>query len=118
MRRGTVCRVNLAPAHPPERGKTRPGVVGSSSDQSALLGTVVIVPLSSQAPEIFPLRIALHAPKAKRSFAVIPGIRQVSKRRIFAVIPSGVDETLLDENLALTTCGREPAATRLQGRAG
>ena len=86
MKRGTACWVNLEPSHPPELGKTCPGIVVSSSEQNALLDTVVIVPLSSQAPEIYPLRVALHAPKPKKSFAVVPGIRQVGKRRILQTV--------------------------------
>lgn len=82
MKRGTVCWVNLEPSHPPELGKVRPGVVVSNSEQNAALDSVVVVPMSSQAPEIWPLRVAASAPKGKKSFAVLPGIRQVSKRRI------------------------------------
>ncbi|MFZ5469828.1 MAG: type II toxin-antitoxin system PemK/MazF family toxin [Myxococcota bacterium] len=82
MKRGTLCWVNLEPSHPPEFGKTRPGVVVSNSEQNAVLETVVIVPVSSQSPEIWPLRLAIHMPQGKKSFAVLPGIRQVSKRRI------------------------------------
>lgn len=82
MKRGTLCWVNLEPSHPPEFGKTRPGVIVSNSEQNAVLDTVVVVPLSSQAPEIWPLRLAIGGPKGKKSFAVLPGIRQVSKRRL------------------------------------
>jgi mRNA-degrading endonuclease toxin of MazEF toxin-antitoxin module len=93
--------VNLEPAHPPEIGKTRPGVVVSNSEQNAILDTVVLVPLSSQSPEIFPLRIALNAPKGKKSFAVVPGMRQVSKRRILKAVGVLMDResAKLDEAL-------------------
>lgn len=64
-------------------GKTRPAVVLSSSEQNALLDTVVVVPLSPLAPAIWPLRIELAASgKRKRSFAVVPGIRPIDKRRV------------------------------------
>lgn len=84
MKRGTVCWVNLEPAHPPEFGKTRPCVVVSNSEQNAVLETVVVVPVSSQQPEIWPLRLAMTLPGKgeKKSYAVLPGVRQVNKRRI------------------------------------
>lgn len=101
MKRGTICWVNLEPAHPPEFGKTRPSIVISNSEQNALLETVVVVPISSQAPEIWPLRMAVHVPKGKKSFAVLPGIRQVSKRRITqtlgVLVPADLER--LDEAL-------------------
>ena len=82
MKRGTLCWVNLDPATPPEPGKIRPAVVVSNSDQNLLLNSVVVVPLSSQAGEIWPLRVCLDAPRGKQSYAVLPGMRQVSKARI------------------------------------
>jgi mRNA interferase MazF len=82
MKRGTICWVNLEPVSPPEPGKTRPAIVVSNSDQNLILQSVVVVPLSSQAPEIWPLRLRLELPRGKASFAVLPGIRQVSKTRI------------------------------------
>lgn len=86
MKRGSVCWVNLEPAKPPEFGKVRPALVVSNSEQNNRLPTVVVVPLSSQAPEIWPLRIRLKIQDNKESFAVIPGIRQVSKQRIGEMI--------------------------------
>ena len=82
MRRGSVCWVNLEPTTPPEVGKMRPGVVVSNSVQNEHLDSVVIVPLSTQAPQIWPLRIELRLKGMKSSYAVIPGIRQVSKTRL------------------------------------
>lgn len=81
MNRGDVYWVNLEPGTPPEFGKTRPAIIVSNSDQNELLQTVVVVPLSSKEPAIWPLRISVTLPK-KESFAVIPGIRQVSKSRL------------------------------------
>jgi mRNA interferase MazF len=79
--------VNLGATQPPEFGKTRPGLIVSNSEQNQVLDTVVIVPLSTQSPEIWPLRLRLPAVlNARTSFAVIPGIRQVSKRRLMDVI--------------------------------
>ncbi len=66
----------------PEVGKTRPAVILSNSDQNLFLQSAVVVPLSSQAGEIWPLRLRLAGPRGKASFAVLPGIRQVSKARI------------------------------------
>lgn len=83
MTRGSIHWVNLEEATPPELGKTRPAVVLSNSEQNAVLDTVVVVPLSTRPPAIWPLRIELAASgKRKRSFAVVPGIRQVDKRRL------------------------------------
>lgn len=82
MKRGTICWVNLEPISPPEMGKTRPAVIVSNSDQNLFLQSVVVVPLSSQPGEIWPMRLRLELPRGKASFAVIPGIRQVSKARI------------------------------------
>jgi mRNA interferase MazF len=81
--RGTICWVNLEDSHPPESGKTRPALVLSNSEQNAVLATVVVVPLSTKRPEIWPLRLALPPlPGLRKTFAVIPGIRQVSKTRL------------------------------------
>ena len=88
MTRGTILWVDLADASPPELGKRRPGLVVSNSAQNAVLDSVVIIPLSSRPPEIWPLRVALRLAGRKRSFAVIPGIRQVSKRRLLNRIAS------------------------------
>lgn len=82
MKCGTICWVNLEPVFPPEMGKTRPAIVVSNSDQNFILQSVVVVPLSSQPEEIWPLRLRLQMPRGKESFAVLPGIRQVSKDRI------------------------------------
>jgi mRNA-degrading endonuclease toxin of MazEF toxin-antitoxin module len=82
MKRGTICWVNLEPVSPPELGKTRPAVIVSNSDQNIFLQSVVVVPLSSRPGEIWPLRLRMDAPRGKGSFAVLPGVRQVSKTRI------------------------------------
>lgn len=95
MKRGTVCWVNLEDASPPEFGKTRPGLIVSNTEQNSVLPTVVVLPISGQPPEIWPLRIAVSLPAGKKSFAVVPGIRQVSKSRIREVIfllPEGAME--------------------------
>jgi len=66
------------------------------------LKSVVVVPLSSRQGEIWPLRLRLEMPGGKASFAVLPGIRQVSKERIQELI--GVahpgDIVRLDEALS------------------
>ena len=82
MKRGSAYGINLEPSSPPERGKVRPGIVVSNSIQNQRLDSVVIVPLSSRAPEIWPLRFRLELPGMNASYAVIPGIRQVSKSRL------------------------------------
>lgn len=85
MKRGTMLWVNLSDAHPPEMDKVRPAIVLSNGVLNARLGTVVVVPLSTQTGEIWPLRVKVAAGGRKPSFAVIPGIRQVAKTRLLNV---------------------------------
>lgn len=103
MKRGSIYWVNLEPSAPPEFGKIRPGLVVSNSEQNLVLPTVVVIPLSTQAPEIWPLRLKLVLERGKGSFAVIPGIRQVRKERLKTVMeilsPSMMER--IDEALAL-----------------
>ncbi len=98
MRRGTVVWVNLEDAHPPEMGKTRAAVLVSNAQQNEVLTSVVIVPLSSRAPAIWPLRVEVPATETlQRSYAVVPGIRQVAKTRLLhaeGVLPALVLERL------------------------
>ena len=82
MKRGTVVWVDLSDTSPPEMGKVRPGIVVSGTAHNDGLNTVVIVPTSSVAPEIWPLRLAVGRFAGKETFAVIPGIRQVRKGRL------------------------------------
>ena len=82
MTRGTVVWVDLSDASPPEMGKVRPGIVVSGTAHNDVLNTVAIVPTSSIAPEIWPLRVAVGSFSGKASYAVIPGIRQVRKGRL------------------------------------
>jgi len=86
MKRGTVVWVDLSDANPPEMGKMRPGVVVSGDAHNAILDTVVVVPTSSLAPEILPLRVRVGVFAGKDSFAVVPGLRQVNKRRLRGVL--------------------------------
>lgn len=100
MTRGSLVWVNLEDADPPEMGKTRPAVVVSNSEQNAVLGTVVVVPTSSRAPEIWPLRLEVPAlGKHGKSYAVVPGIRQIDKRRVvgaIGVVPAAALDRLTD----------------------
>ncbi|MDO8542614.1 MAG: type II toxin-antitoxin system PemK/MazF family toxin [Opitutaceae bacterium] len=82
MKRGTVVWVDLSDTSPPEMGKVRPGIVVSGTAHNEALNTVVVVPTSSIAPEIWPLRMAVGHFAGKESYAVIPGIRQVRKGRL------------------------------------
>ena len=102
MKRGTVVWVDLNDAAPPEMGKVRPAVVVSGTAHNEVLNTVVVVPTSSIAPEIRPLRVAVGRFAGKESFAVIPGIRQVRKGRVRGMIGQLSHEKLseLDECLA------------------
>jgi mRNA-degrading endonuclease toxin of MazEF toxin-antitoxin module len=86
MRRGSVYWINLEPTSPPELGKVRPAIVISNSVHNERLASVVVVPLSTRAPEIWPLRMRVAVPGLRASFAVVPGIRQVSKARLHELI--------------------------------
>ena len=101
MKRGTVVWVDLSDTHPPEMGKVRPGIVVSGAAHNDVLNTVVVVPTSSIAPEIWPLRLAVGSFAGKESYAVIPGIRQVRKGRLRGALGELPVETLaaLDECL-------------------
>ena len=82
MNRGSIYWVNPGPTDPPEFGKTRPGIVISNTVQNPVLESVVIVPLSTQPGEIWPLRIHAGTHGDRDSYAVLPGIRQVAKSRL------------------------------------
>ncbi len=82
MKQGDIYWVNLEPTHPPEFGKIRPGLIISNSEHNILLPTLVVLPISTQPPEIWPLRMGFKMPNGKDSFVVIPGIRQVNKARL------------------------------------
>ena len=101
MKRGTVVWVDLSDTTPPEMGKVRPGIIVSGTAHNEVLNTVVVVPTSSIAPEIWPLRVAMGSFAGKASFAVIPGIRQVGKGRLRGTLGhlSHEHSALLDECL-------------------
>ena len=104
MKRGSVVRINLEDTLPPEFGKTRPAVIISNSEQNRLLPTVVVVPLSARPPAVWPLRIEVPAGPAHRaSYAVVPGLRQVSKERLvetIAELPYSFMDTLMEACMA------------------
>ncbi|NDJ15267.1 MAG: type II toxin-antitoxin system PemK/MazF family toxin [Acidobacteriia bacterium] len=95
MKRGAVVWVDLSDTNPPEMGKVRPGIVVSGTAHNEILSTVVVVPTSSVAPEIRPLRVAVGRFGGKESYAVIPGIRQVRKGRLRGVLGELGPEQLL-----------------------
>jgi mRNA-degrading endonuclease toxin of MazEF toxin-antitoxin module len=103
MKRGSAYWITLETSAPPEFGKVRPGIVVSNSIQNERLDSVVIVPLSSRAPEIWPLRLRVDLRGMKTSYAVVPGIRQVSKARLQDAIAEAPAAALvrLAEALAL-----------------
>lgn len=105
MTRGSILWVNLEDADPPEMGKTRPAVVVSNSEQNAMLDTVVVIPLSTRPPAIWPLRIELSGASARRkkSYAIVPGIRQVDKRRLLGSLGRAPDDFLRELSQALHT---------------
>jgi len=86
MKRGTVVWVDLSDVSPPEMGKVRPGIIVSGTVHNEVLNTVVVVPTSSIAPEILPLRLSVGNLGGKESYAVVPGIRQVRTGRLRGVI--------------------------------
>jgi mRNA-degrading endonuclease toxin of MazEF toxin-antitoxin module len=103
MRRGTAYWVNLGEAIPPELGKLRPGLVVSATIHNERLDSVVVVPLSTRPPDIWPLRVRLDVRGLKTSYAVLPGIRQVSKARLHEPIGPVAAQHLarIDDALAL-----------------
>jgi mRNA interferase MazF len=86
VKRGTVVWLDLSGTSPPEMGKVRPGIVVSGTAQNEVLNTLVVIPTSTVAPEILPLRMSVGSFGGKESYAVIPGIRQVRKGRLHGVI--------------------------------
>lgn len=103
MTRGTVYWVRLGPTRSPEFGKTRPGLIISNSVQNTILDSVVVVPISSSPDEIWPLRVSVGDVTGQPSFAVLPGLRQVSKTRLgerIATLSTGTMQRV-DEALAV-----------------
>jgi len=102
MRRGAVYWINLEPSSPPELGKVRPAILISNTTYNDRLDSVVVLPLSTRAPEIWPLRIEVAITGMKPSFIVVPGIRQVSKTRLHELVAQAPTEILerIDDALA------------------
>jgi mRNA interferase MazF len=82
MKRGTIVWVDLSDTTPPEMGKVRPAIIVSGDAHNPVLPTIVVVPTSSIAPEIWPLRLEVGEFAGKQSFAILPGVRQVRKGRL------------------------------------
>lgn len=103
MRRGSVYWINLEPTYPPELGKVRPAIVVSGTVYNERLESLVVVPLSTKAPEIWPLRLRVDVPGTKTSFVVIPGIRQVSRARLHELMGQASPPvmTRIDEAISL-----------------
>ena len=102
MKRGAIYWINLEPSAPPEFGKVRPGLIISNSEHNLRLPSLVILPISSQAPEIWPLRLEFKMPSGKESYVILPGIRQVAKERLHDLIGTAPSSLLsrIDEALA------------------
>ena len=98
--------INLGATSPPELGKTRPGVTVSSTAHNEVLDSVVVVPLSTIGREIWPLRIGTDNVRGKAAFAILPGIRQVSKARLagFIGVASSSFMKRLDTAIDLYLC--------------
>ena len=101
--RGSLFWINLGATSPPEFGRTRPGLVVSGTAHNEVLDSVVVVPLSTIGDEIWPLRVKTHDVNGSTAFAVLPGIRQVSKARMagFIGVASSRFMHRLDAALAL-----------------
>ena len=94
MNRGAIYWINLEPASPPEIGKLRPAIVISNSTYNERLDSIVVLPISSRAPEIWPLRLEIALPKMKKSYVIVPGVRQVSKSRLVESIGQAPSQAL------------------------
>jgi len=101
MTRGAVYWINLENQTPPEFGKIRPALIISNSEQNLILETLVVIPISSIGEEIWPLRLEIGHIKKKKSFCVIPGIRQISKSRLMEKICDISSERMNDIESAL-----------------
>jgi mRNA-degrading endonuclease toxin of MazEF toxin-antitoxin module len=75
-------------------GKVRTAIVVSGTAHNEGLNTIVVVPTSTLAPEIWPLRLAVGHFAGKESYAVIPGIRQVRKGRLRGAVGELTPEAL------------------------
>ena len=66
------------------------------------LDSVVVVPLSTQPGEIWPLRVKVNTGGRKPGFAIVPGIRQAAKSRLLEPIAilSPAELKRLDEAVA------------------
>ena len=106
MRRGAIHWINLGSVSPPGFGKTRPGLIVSNSAQNQILDSVVVVPLSTNPGEIWPLRLRIAVADGRDSFAVLPGIRQVSKARLLDALGAASPGFMrrLDQALSLYLC--------------
>ena len=66
------------------------------------LDSMVVIPLSSRAPVIWPLRLAVSPiGKLAQSYAVTPGIRQVANRRLMRVEGVASDDVMEELGEAL-----------------
>lgn len=101
MKRGAVVWINLEDATPPELGKVRPGIIVSNSEQNLVLPSVVAVPLSTQSPAVWPLRLKVELRGQQTSYAVLPGIRQVKRSRVLDVIGHASAEFMRELDAAL-----------------
>ena len=103
MTRGSLYWINLGTSSPPEFGKTRPGLIVSNTVHNEVLDSVVVVPLSTIPGEIWPLRVRADAVRGNPSFAVVPGVRQVSKSRLADYIGAATTPLMerMDRALAL-----------------
>jgi mRNA-degrading endonuclease toxin of MazEF toxin-antitoxin module len=76
--------------------------VVSNSVHNERLASIMVVPVSTRAPEIWPLRLRVAVPGLRASFAVVPGIRQVSKARLHELIGQASGQVMARVTKAIT----------------
>lgn len=99
-RRGEVYLVEEHQAQGHEQKKTRPWVLVGANPINSARGTVVAVPLSTQAPEKPPLSIKVYVDNSMVC-AVLDQIRALDKKRLirFEGMLSSHELSLIDDGL-------------------
>ena len=98
--RGEVYLVEEHPAQGHEQKKTRPWVLVGANPINSARGTVIAVPLSTQAPEKPPLSIKVYVNNSMVC-AVLDQIRALDKKRLisFEGSLSSAEMGLIDDGL-------------------
>jgi mRNA interferase MazF len=97
VRRGEVYLVALDPTVGYEIRKTRPCLVVSSDEVNAIMGTVIVAPMTSKGRP-FPMRVACEF-AGKAGLVVLDQLRSVDKTRLrkrLGAIDEAVQKAVLD----------------------